>query len=91
MTWATVPLGNDGSGISNIAWWKFGSNFSPFGIDLLDPVLLERPQHLALGELRAFDDCLERLVRLLARLRRDRGEGPRHVVGDAEHVAGEFA
>ena len=30
-TWITVPDGTSGFSASNMAWWKFGSNFSPSG------------------------------------------------------------
>src|SRR6266567_3319150 len=37
MTCTTVPAGTDASGTSNIACWKFGSNFWPCGSNFFTP------------------------------------------------------
>jgi hypothetical protein len=52
-------------------------------------VALQRLQEVALGELDALDEGLERPVRRFARLRRHAVERPAHVVGDGQRVAGE--
>ena len=61
----------------------------PLRVKALDAVAVERLEEVALRQLDALDQGLERPLRRLPRIRRNAVEGPAYVVGDGQRVAGE--